>query len=105
MYLFPALSIAGVCGFFWKSRILQEDEVELAHRPSQHISSVKGRSWLAMVAEDSHVLDMETEVHIGSYFVDGFDAQNMTVYEFHGEQNITRRLKYIIYRQNISNHS
>ena len=81
-----ALTIAGVCGFFWRSRILKEEEVELVHRPSRRTSSLKAQKWLHMMERKDDVLNMETEVHIGSYFVDGFDGASMTVYEFYGKR-------------------
>ncbi|GAV09635.1 hypothetical protein RvY_19139 [Ramazzottius varieornatus] len=79
-----ALTIAGVCGYFWRCRMLREEEVELVHRPSKRASSVKAQRWLRMMADEDNVIEMETEVHIGSYYVDGFDNDTSTVYEFYG---------------------
>ena len=83
-----ALTIAGVCGFFWRTRILKEGEVELVHRPSKRSSSVKARQWLKHMTEQDDLLDMETEAQIGSFFVDGLDSCSKTVYEFYGKWSV-----------------
>ena len=78
-----ALTIAGLCSFFWRAKLLEPNLIELL-KPSQRTSSVKATKWLNHLGE-TEKLSLETEVRVSNYFVDAICHQNKTIFEFYGK--------------------
>ena len=78
-----ALTIAGLCSFFWRAKLLEPNLIELL-KPSQRTSSVKATKWLNHLGETEE-LSLETEVRVSNYFVDAICHQNKTIFEFYGK--------------------
>ena len=86
-----SITIAGVCGLFWRTKFLKENTVALIplralqrNRPQ----SKEALEWLEWEASESnrnirHRFN-EGERQIGRFFVDGFCEETHTVYEYYG---------------------
>ncbi|XP_055355347.1 uncharacterized protein LOC129600792 [Paramacrobiotus metropolitanus] len=86
-----ALTIAGVCSNYWRTFLLQPEQIGLipnhAYNRNRPQSS-KALRWLQWTEAES-MCTLQTklsgaEYKIGTYFVDGYCAETKTVYEFHG---------------------
>ena len=85
-----ATTIAGLCNRFWRSKILEPNQIALLpsvalnrHQSAKALKWLEYRSW----EDDVHIQHRNSpggEVRIGSYYVDGFAATIGRIYEFHG---------------------
>jgi hypothetical protein len=82
-----SLTIASLCNFFWRSRILEDRLIAVIQPVTNRETSKKGQKWLAWMAATDNA-QISQEVKIGSFFVDGFCAASNTVYEFHGNTHL-----------------
>ncbi|XP_055336280.1 uncharacterized protein LOC129586839 [Paramacrobiotus metropolitanus] len=85
------LTIAGLCGLYWRSNILKANQIGLIPPQGYHSNrnqSVKALKWLQwMELEENCQIQTRAsgaEFKIGQYFVDGYSAATNTVFEFHG---------------------
>jgi hypothetical protein len=79
-----SLTIASLCGYFWRSRILEEKLIALIKPTSRRETSQKGQKWLAWIRVEDNV-QIDYEAKVGSFFVDGLCAESRIVYEFYGK--------------------
>ena len=86
-----ALTIAGVCNVFWRTRILKEKQIGLV--PDQgfqrnRLQSLKAIRWLEWVRLNRNIDVVHrgngSEKKIGPFYVDGFCEAQKTVFEFYG---------------------
>ncbi|XP_055356751.1 uncharacterized protein LOC129601866 isoform X2 [Paramacrobiotus metropolitanus] len=78
------LTTPGMCNYFWRARMLKKNQIALIGPPGQgKKSSAKGDRWLRWIEMDNDI-QLQREVRIGPWTVDGFDPRNKTVYEFLG---------------------
>ena len=85
-----ATTIAGLCNRFWRSKMLECNQIGLLPSiSSNRIQSAKAIRWLEYKSweDDCHIQHRNSvggEVKIKSYYVDGFSATTGRVYEFYG---------------------
>ncbi|XP_055352775.1 uncharacterized protein LOC129598759 [Paramacrobiotus metropolitanus] len=78
------LTTPGMCNYFWRARMLKENQIALIGPPGQgKKSSVKGERWLRWIEMENDV-KLQKEHRIGHWTVDGFDRDTKTAYEFLG---------------------
>ena len=77
-----ALTIAGLCGFFWRAKILEPNLIELI-QPNGRTGSLKANQWLSGIRQ-AKKLELTEEARISSYFVDAVCRESKTVFEFYG---------------------
>lgn len=86
-----ALTIAGVCSAFWRTKILKEKQIGLVPDQSyqkNRLQSKKAINWLEWT-KSVRGLEVEhrgngAEKKIGPYYVDGFCEEGKVVFEFYG---------------------
>lgn len=78
-----ALTIAGLCGFFWRGTLLEPSLIELIH-PTQRTGSIKASQWLTGIRQSEN-LDLTEEARVSSYYVDALCTESKTVFEFYGK--------------------
>ena len=85
-----ATTIAGLCNKYWRTHILQVNQIGLLPTSSANrLQSAKAIKWLEWksLEDDCHIQHRDTpggEVKIGPYYVDGFCSTTGKVYEFNG---------------------
>ena len=85
-----ALTIAGLCSVFWRTRLLKKEQIGLIPRQSDNrFQSKVAIKWLEYESEEihqdiQHRGNSHREHQVGRFFVDGFCEATNTVYEFHG---------------------
>lgn len=78
------LTIASVCHYFWRARLLKKDLLEVVHATNRRKSSVKCAKWLTYMSNELHI-DIKPEYKWGRYFLDGYSIETNTAYEFYGK--------------------
>ncbi|XP_055341431.1 uncharacterized protein LOC129590302 [Paramacrobiotus metropolitanus] len=86
-----SITIAGLCGLYWRTNILKANQIGLIPPQGYHSNrnqSVKALKWLQwMELEENYPIQTRAsgaEFKIGQYFVDGYSASTGKVFEFHG---------------------
>ncbi|XP_055339248.1 uncharacterized protein LOC129588868 isoform X2 [Paramacrobiotus metropolitanus] len=86
-----SITIAGLCGLYWRTNILKANQIGLIPPQGYHSNrnqSAKALKWLQwMELEENCPIQTRAsgaEFKIGQYFVDGYSASTGKVFEFHG---------------------
>jgi hypothetical protein len=81
------LTIASVCNYFWRAKMLEAEKICLIPANGSITSgrqkSIVGTQWIKFMEMENNVM-LKAEQRIGRWIVDGYDSASDTAYEFLG---------------------